>query len=146
MFKKNSFLLLALIIAFSLFLSACASNTEPQASEEENNRTDAKATIYYFWGEGCPFCTIQREFLDEMEDKYPDLEVKSFETYRNRQNAQMLQNMAQAYGVRASGVPMTFIGDFDPLVGFSDSMGKSLEEMIIYCLEEDCPDPGDKIQ
>ncbi len=145
MFKKNSFLLIASIIAFSFFLSACASNTESPVNEEVSDRPDAKATVYYFWGEGCPYCVVQKEFLDEMLDKYPDLEVKSFETWQNRANAQILQDMAQAYGTRAGGVPMTFIGDFEPTVGFTNQMREAMENKIIYCLKEGCPDPGDKI-
>jgi len=29
--------------------------------------------IYFFWGEGCPYCAQESEFLDKMEDKYPTL-------------------------------------------------------------------------
>ncbi len=145
MFKKKLFLLFALTIAVSLFLSACSSSTNNPIDNNENERIDAKTTIYYFWGDGCPHCTVQKEFLDEMLDKYPELGLKSFETWKNTDNAKILQDMAKAYGTRAAGVPMTFIGDFEPTVGFSSQMKEAMEDKIIFCLEEACPDPGDKI-
>lgn len=143
MFKKNY--LLSILIVFSIILmSACASPSEPNDSQLGESRPDAKATLYYFWGDGCPHCEVQKVFLEKMQDKYPELEIKMYETWKNRSNAQILQNMAEAYGTRASGVPMTFIGDFSPTVGFSSSMEQDMEDKIIFCLEEGCPDPSNK--
>jgi thiol-disulfide isomerase/thioredoxin len=142
---KNKFLIVISIISLSLILSACNSTPTTSKSSEIKTNSEAKVAIYFFWGENCPHCTTQKVFLDEMQDKYPDLEIKSFETWKSPANAQILQKMAQAYGTRASGVPMTFIGDFEPTVGFSSQMKEAMEEKIIYCLEEGCSNPGDKI-
>ncbi len=160
MFKKNY--LLSIIIVLSVFLiSACASPSETEINNQNlgqgsidetsssqlgESRPDAKTTLYFFWGDGCPHCEVEREFLEEMQDKYSDLEIKMYETWKDRDNAQILQEMAEAYGARASGVPMTFIGDFDPTIGFSAQMEDELEEKIEFCLEEECPDPGNKIK
>ncbi len=145
MFKNKSFTIISLIIGVSLILSACSLNTPPANLEEEANNQEAKATIYFFWGDGCPHCSTQKVFLDKMEDKYPDLEIKSFETWKNPANAQIFQEMAQAYNTRAAGVPMTFIGDFEPTVGFTNQMADAMEDKIIFCLEEGCSNPGDRI-
>ncbi len=100
--------------------------------------------IYFFWGDGCPHCAHEKPFLEEMEAKYPDLEVKSFETWKNKENAELLQKMAAAYGIQARGVPATFIGNFDPIVGYADYMAADIENKIASCLESGCIDPGVK--
>ncbi len=104
-----------------------------------------KTTIYFFWGEGCPHCAEEKTFLDQMEQEYSDLEVKSYEAWNNKQNSELFQKMAAAYGIEARGVPATFIGDHQPIVGFSDNMADDLEEQIVSCLDEGCIDPGEKI-
>jgi hypothetical protein len=53
--------------------------------------------------------------------------------------------MARAYNTTAKGVPMTFIGDFEPWVGFSSRMESDMEEKIEYCLENNCIDPASKL-
>jgi thiol-disulfide isomerase/thioredoxin len=145
MFRNKSIIITSLIIGLSLVLSACSLTTSPSNLDEADDNKEAKATIYFFWGDGCPHCATQKVFLDKMENKYPDLEIKSFETWKNPENAQIFQDMAQAYNIRAAGVPTTFIGDFEPTVGFTNKMSDSMEEKIVFCLEEGCPNPGDKI-
>ncbi len=145
MFNKKFLMKSIFIIMISIFLTACGLSTNNANTNEEGsdvNNYDTKVTMYYFWGDGCPYCATQKIFLDEMKNKYPNLEIKMYETWKNRNNAQMLTEMAQAYNTKASGVPMTFIGDFEPTVGFSAQTEKAMEDQIIFCLEEGCLDPG----
>ncbi len=104
-----------------------------------------KVVIYFFWGDGCPHCAAQKPFLENMEDKYPQLDVKSFETWNNQENQKLFQEMAAAYGIEARGVPTTFIGDYHPIVGYSESMADDIEEKILSCLEDGCIDPIEKM-
>ncbi len=108
-------------------------------------RAAEPTTIYFFWGDGCPHCEEQKPFLEEMENKYPQLEVKSFETWKNRENQKLFQEIAGAYGIEARGVPTTFIGDYEPIIGFADYMADAIEEKIVNCLETGCIDPGEKL-
>jgi thiol-disulfide isomerase/thioredoxin len=70
-----------------------------------------KVVVYFFWGDGCPHCTTQKSFMEELENKYPKLEVKMFETWKNPENANLFREIAKAYGTEARGVPATFIGE-----------------------------------
>ncbi|MCF7794970.1 thioredoxin family protein [Patescibacteria group bacterium] len=155
MIKNNILKISFLIIIIALTLSACSS-TETTNNEEGvlkgakveylgGQLENPQASLYFFWGDGCPHCANQKVFLNEMKDKYPDLEIKMYETYKNRENAKALQDMAQTYNVTARGVPMTFIGDFEPIIGFSSRMEFDIEEKIEYCLENDCIDPASKL-
>jgi cytochrome c biogenesis protein CcdA/thiol-disulfide isomerase/thioredoxin len=113
-----------------------------------------KVEIYFFWGQGCPHCAQEKPFLEELKQKYPQLEIKEFEVYFNRENQELFQKIAQAYNTQPEGVPMTFIGK-DAFIGFAIRNGrgvifdpkegkeKDLEELIQKCFQTSCPSPGE---
>lgn len=138
-----------MILLFAVMMLAGCSTDNPETpagKAVENKSDDAdKVVVYFFWGEGCPHCSDEKPFLEELDQKYgDDLEVKMFETWNDRENRNLFQEVAQAYGIRASGVPTTFIGE-EHWVGFSDSMGQEMESKIQDCIENSCPNPGDKL-
>jgi thiol-disulfide isomerase/thioredoxin len=101
-------------------------------------------TVYFFWGDGCPHCDEEKPFLERMEEKYSELEVEMMEVWSNRENAELFQKMASAYNTQARGVPATFIGGFNPIIGYSERMNGDIEKKIADCIENGCPDPGVK--
>jgi thiol-disulfide isomerase/thioredoxin len=102
-----------------------------------------KVELYLFWGYSCPHCIKEKAYLEKLQQKYPQLEVKSYEVWRNRGNAVFFVQMAEAYGIKATSVPTTFIGNFEPIVGYSNDevTGKKIEERVKYCIEHICIDP-----
>ena len=114
---------------------------EPQNQVEDNSD---KVVVYFFWGDGCPHCADQKPFLEELDNKYPELEVKMYETYNNPDNVQLFKDVAKAYGTTARGVPATFVGD-EFWVGYLPSIGEEIENKIKYCIQNDCINPGDKL-
>ncbi|MFW5884993.1 MAG: redoxin family protein [Patescibacteria group bacterium] len=143
--------LLTLAIAMPLVFSGCSSSQDSVSKKEDKAKVlsqetkNAKAAVYFFWGEGCPHCAEEKPFLEEMEEKYPELEVKMLETYKDKENSELFQEMAAAYGTQARGVPVTFIGDTEPIVGFSERMETEIEDRIKTCLEKECVNPISKI-
>ncbi|MFW5991317.1 MAG: TlpA family protein disulfide reductase [Candidatus Nanoarchaeia archaeon] len=141
---KRAICVLMILIAL---LTACTTNENekpgPGGTPTQDDDPD-KVVVYFFWGEGCPHCATEKPFLEELENKYPELEVKMFETYNNPENVQKFQRVAQAYGTKARGVPATFIGE-EYWEGYSESIGEEIEAKIKDCIENDCPNPGDKI-
>ena len=71
----------------------------------ENN----KASIYFFWGDGCPHCEHEKDFLSTLKQSYPNIEINEFETWNNKDNAKLMADVAKAYETQVRGVPMTFI-------------------------------------
>lgn len=67
--------------------------------------------ISYFWGDGCPFCAAQELFFEELQAEYPNVVIERYEVWHHPENRPLFEAMAARYGVRASGVPMTFIGE-----------------------------------
>ncbi|MFW6282901.1 MAG: glutaredoxin family protein [Minisyncoccales bacterium] len=121
-------------------------------SNEENNidmgkESEDKLVIYFFWGNGCPHCAEEKSFLESLEEKHSELEVKMYETYKNKENAEFFNEVAKAYGISAQGVPATFIGDFEPIVGYSSDQttGKEIEDQIKECIEDGCINPYEKL-
>jgi cytochrome c biogenesis protein CcdA/glutaredoxin len=103
-----------------------------------------KIEVYFFWGQGCPHCAAEKPFLEELKQKYPQLEIKDFEIYYSRENQDLFQKMAKAYNTLPSGVPTTFIGR-EYIIGFGtkETTGREIENLIQKCLQNYCPSPGE---
>ncbi|WP_298009046.1 MULTISPECIES: thioredoxin family protein [Anaerolinea] len=98
-----------------------------------------KVILYFFWGDGCPHCAKMKPFLDELEKRYPDLEVRRFEVWHNDENLKKFQKMIDAYQIQGAGVPTTFIGD-RYWVGYNEQIGAEVEEAVKSCLQTGCKD------
>jgi len=99
--------------------------------------------VYVFWGEGCPHCAKELEFLHKLSQKYP-IKVKQYEIYRSPENRSLFEKFVKAYNVSPPyGVPTTFVGE-DYLVGYGiDEMGgKAIEKMVLKCINYGCVDKG----
>ena len=102
-----------------------------------------KFAVYFFWGKGCPHCAEEKVFLDEMKKKYPNMQIRDYEVWYNKQDAILLSRMAGAYKIKASGIPVTFIGE-NAFTGFSKKFTEEIEESIRRCSVTKCIDPMDK--
>ncbi len=105
--------------------------------------SDNRVKVYFFWGQGCPHCEKEKLFLEKLMQKYPQLKVESYEVWHNQGNARFFALMSKAYGIKAMSVPTTFIGDFEPIVGYrtDEVTGRKIEEKTKYCIEHGCIDP-----
>jgi glutaredoxin len=103
-----------------------------------------KFVLYFFWGKGCPHCAKEKVFLDEMKKKYPGMQIKDYEVWYNKQNAILLSRMAETYKIKASGVPVIFIGE-NAFVGFSEPSKEEIGESIRKCSVNKCINPIDKV-
>jgi glutaredoxin len=130
-----------LILAIVLALSAHAAAAERGAAAEVALHP---VPVYYFWGDGCPYCEMQKRFLDRLAFMHPTMEVLSFEVWYDANNRVLMTEMAAAYGRRVTGVPMTFIGD-EAWTGFSEAMGWQMEASIASLARTPGPDPADRL-
>ncbi len=104
-----------------------------------------KLLIYFFWGDGCPHCAKEKPFLEELQKSYPQLEIKSYETWHNKSNAEFFQELSNACGSKVVGVPTLFIGD-DVIIGFDEkSTPGKIKSKIEHCLAYGCQDPLEKL-
>lgn len=98
-----------------------------------------KVTVYFFWGETCPHCSKEKPFLEDLDEKYPGMEVKMFETYNDPENVPLFKEAAAAHGIQARGVPATFIGE-EHWLGFSERIKGDIEDYVRKCIDEGCED------
>ncbi len=123
--SRNIFgILIFMILLFSTMVAAQENETEP-------------CTIYVFYGDGCPHCKAEKEFLPTITEKYPDIKIKLLEVWKNETNRELFMKVSEKYGIKNLGVPLTFIGE-EYVVGFSSASttGKKIESMIDKCHEE----------
>ncbi len=100
--------------------------------------------LVYFYGQGCPHCGALENFLGDMQEKYSSLKIKGYEVYSNAKNRELFEKMCEAFDTEIQGVPTTFI-DEKIIVGYSNSIGESIEQEIQKCLEQGAKNPLDKI-
>lgn len=122
---------MALLAAVMLGLGANTSYAAPGEPSE--------ATIYFFWGDGCPHCEAAKPVLAELQQQHPGLEIQSYEVWNNQANLQLLVDMAALHGFEPSGVPTFFLGE-DHWVGFGDGTAEQLKRAVEVCLTSSCPD------
>jgi len=108
---------------------------------------DSKVVMYFFWGDGCPHCAAEKPFLEALKQKYPSLEVRDYETWHSTDNAKLYSDMCTAYGIKPLGVPATFVGAFEPVVGYDkdSTTGAKIESLVKSCMESGCIDPIERV-
>ena len=125
-----------------------STENKKKAAKNETKKASTKIrkfVMYFFWGKGCPHCAEEKVFLDEMKKKYPYMQIRDYEVWYNKQNAILLTGMAGAYKIKASGIPVTFIGE-DAFAGFSEESKEEIEESIRKCSVTKCIDPMEKMK
>jgi cytochrome c biogenesis protein CcdA len=95
--------------------------------------------IYFFWGEGCMHCASVRPFIEELKQKYSDLNVVDFEIYRNRDNLLLLEKYFDKASVpiKQRGVPAVIVEN-TILIGVP-AIKENLEEKILKLKTDKCP-------
>jgi glutaredoxin len=102
----------------------------------------APVNAYFFYGEGCPHCAQERQYLfHSLKSEYPDLEIYEYEIYKNRSNTALLQEVSYNLGVNVEGVPFLVIGD-QHFVGYADGItSEAIKQKVSQCSMVGCVDP-----
>lgn len=112
-----------LLIACLALIAQLAPATTALASEPEP-RVEPPPLIL-FWGDGCPHCEAEWEFLTELTADFPDLDVIDYEVWHSETNRRILTEMLAERGEVPSSVPTTIFGD-RMWVGFSDTTARQI--------------------
>jgi len=101
----------------------------------------ADINLYFFYGDGCPHCAKEEVFLNDLESRYPQLRVHSFEVWYNVDNAKLLSRVGKELGIAVQGIPLTVIGD-TPIVGYTSdaTTGRQIENKVGECFGVECGD------
>ncbi len=119
-------IIIILLLGFSLFIPTIG------FAQEKNQ-------IVYFYSETCLNCAQEKVFLDELVQKYPQIEIIKYE-YSQSETQKALEDFYQKYQVPQAMrgiVPITFIGNRF-FFGFDnkETTGKEIEDYIISGAED----------
>ncbi|KKQ34626.1 MAG: hypothetical protein US52_C0052G0008 [candidate division WS6 bacterium GW2011_GWA2_37_6] len=117
--------IIAVFLAISLLLIGKAS------AQEAALDTNEKVNVYFFYGEGCPHCAKEKPFLKELEEDYPEIEVKYYEVWGNKENLDLMTDFAEKLDADVRGVPFTVIGE-QYFIGWMDEgyTGRQIEDAV----------------
>ncbi|MCM8763125.1 MAG: thioredoxin family protein [Candidatus Omnitrophica bacterium] len=135
--NKKTFLLTAFVFALILLSFY---NPHMAFAQKKGN----KVIIYFFWGDGCPHCEHEKPFLEKLKQNYPQVEIKAYETWHNKENLKLYFQLGQAFGVKELSVPATFLGD-NVWRGYNDTIAQQIEAKVKNCIEHGCVDAITKI-
>lgn len=88
-----------------------------------------EVTMYFFYGETCPHCEKEHEFLDELEKEYENLTILRYEVWYNEENQELMKEKADEVGLTTQKVPLTIVGD-NYIVGYTTSYNSKIEKMV----------------
>ncbi|HLD72885.1 MAG TPA: hypothetical protein VJA23_04830 [Candidatus Nanoarchaeia archaeon] len=125
------FLILLLIVQITL--AAGNITAKEKVAPTEND------CIYYFYGDGCETCPQVGTLLEQLQNKYPQLQIQKFEVYYNSENLKSLQNYFNLYSVPKDnqGIPVIFMQN-SYFLGH-ESILALLEERVKDNVEAGCP-------
>jgi thiol-disulfide isomerase/thioredoxin len=99
------------------------------ASAEETPRPEGFELVL-FWGDGCPHCAAEHEWLETVEQQYPDLTITTYEVWKHPENLALMETWAEEFDFEPGAVPTTIIGE-RVWVGFSGPIRTQMESALI---------------
>jgi cytochrome c biogenesis protein CcdA/glutaredoxin len=132
-----------LVVVFVLGLLVATAGPAHGGDGEPAGAEPADVELVIFWGEGCPYCAAERDFLEDLAASRPGLVVRDHEVYGDEANRRLFEQMAADAGITPRSVPTTFLGD-RVWVGFGDATAASIRDAVDDALAGRVPaeDPG----
>ena len=100
----------AILLALALLAWSVLGLASP-ASAANTPSIDPEADLVLFWGDGCPNCEAEREWLDEVQGEYPDFKITQYEVWNDEGNRDLFAAEGKRLGFDASSVPTTIVGE-----------------------------------
>ncbi len=97
-----------------------------------------KIEINFFYSAICPHCAEEKEFLKDLGEKYPEIEIKEYEVFYNLENQKILNDFYEKYQVpdkEKGWVPVTFTPT-KYFIGFNEQVSQDIENCLKECLGE----------
>ena len=108
-------------------------------------RENDELTLYFFHGKGCPHCAEEEEYLETLQEKYPNLKIERYEVWHNDDNSELLSKVEDAFDITRPGVPVNVIGD-TVIQGFSSASASKLDRAVDFYLSHEYNDTVAKIK
>lgn len=105
------------------------------------NNVSAKEPVklYLFYGDGCPHCAAEKEYLEKLQNKHPDMKIIMYEVGYNEENATLMNDVKTRLEKNNQYVPFTVVGETS-FTGFNSSFENAIEAAVTECEENKCVD------
>lgn len=102
--------------------------------------------IHLFYGNGCPHCAAEEEFLSDYLKDRTDVKLYKYEVWYDSHNQELLSKVQKEMGTtNKNGVPFTVIGK-KTIVGYADGVtDEQIKDAINYYLNNDYRDYAGEI-
>lgn len=102
---------------------------------------ESPVSVYLFWVKGCPHCSREIHFLQQLQQEQPDLDVHYLEITQENDNRRIFLEVVHRLGLSEPRVPLTIVGN-QVWMGYGDeiSSDSQLKERIAECRRSVCPD------
>lgn len=97
-------------------------------------------TLHFFWAANCPHCGEMQPFLQQLQQRYPQLQVKTYDVWQDRTAFEQMVALGKRSGVTAVSTPTTALGD-GVWFGFTPEIAAAVEAELRRCLAQGCADP-----
>ena len=95
------------------------------------NAEDKEINIHLFYGDGCPHCEDEKEFLDEYLKDMENVNYYKYEVWYNSADRNLWAEVQELLDKPATGVPYTVIGD-RVLTGFGNQTKRDIKNIIEF--------------
>ncbi|GIG55342.1 hypothetical protein [Demequina activiva] len=102
---------------------------------------DPDADLVLFWGDGCPNCAAEKEWLETVEAQHPELRIVQYEVWGDAANQELFAAEAARLGFEAGSVPTTVIGE-RVWIGWTDQIEQDMAGAIATVENGGAPMPG----
>jgi hypothetical protein len=99
------------------------------------------AELVLYWGDGCPNCENEREWLATVAKDHPDLTITQYEVWKDADNRALFVAAGEDLGFEASSVPTTVIGE-RVWIGWTGPIQEDVSDAIDLVLAGEAPPPG----
>lgn len=110
-----------------------------------NAKENEMIKLYLFYGDGCPHCAAEKEYLAEVKEKYKNVEFVYYEVWKDIDNQQLFEKVRDELEITRTGVPLTVIGE-TPIIGYSESVNSKIDRAIEFYSENEYTDVVSKIK
>jgi len=113
------FLILGVIVVIAFSLNPMV---RARSMEEE-------VVLWFFWGDGCEMCEQAMVWISELEETYPDLEIRSREVWFDKEAQDLYLKMLEEREEKASWVPGFILGG-EVWHGFNENLTREIELLL----------------
>ena len=88
----------ALVFGMTVFGSLGSFGSVSATDTKVKSTDPPPVELVLFWGDGCPHCAAEKEFLGGLQDDYPELVITLYEVWNSEANRQLFADTADRMG------------------------------------------------